>query len=82
MQSQAAPFHPAPLKPQPEDAGEAGQDAHSYHGVTGFHAAGPADVAQGSLAAAGGNTSNANIHVNGWAKCRAFLGDVMLAVIA
>lgn len=82
MQGQAAPFPPDPLKSQPEDAGEAGQDAHSYHGVTGFHAAGPADVAQGRLAAAGGDTGNANIQVNGWAKCRAFLGDVLFAVIA
>lgn len=64
MQGQVAPFPPSPLEPQTEDAGKTGQDTHSYHGVTGFHTAGPTDVAQGSLAAASGKTCNPYIQVN------------------
>jgi len=59
----------AALKTQTEDAGETGQDTQSYHRVAGFHTAGAADVAQGSLAAAGSNTSYADIQINCWAKC-------------
>ena len=83
MQGQAAPFPaPAPLKTQPEDAGETGQHTQSYHSVAGFHTAGTTDVAQGSLAAAGSNTSYADIQVNCWAKCRTLLGNALVTVIA
>lgn len=82
VQGQVAPFPPSPLEPQTEDAGKTGQDTHSYHGVTGFHTAGPTDVAQGSLAAASGKTCNPYIQVNWWAKCSTFLGNTLLTVIA
>lgn len=65
-----------------EDASKTGQDAQSYHGVTGFHAAGTADIAKGSLTAAGSNTGYANIQVNCWAKCRTFLGNTLVTVFA
>lgn len=73
--------HPAPLKSQPEDAGKAGQDTHGYHSVAGFHTVGTTVVAQGSLAAAGGNTSYADVQVNCWAKCRTPLGNTLATVI-
>lgn len=73
---------PAPLKTQTEDAGETGHDAQSYHSVAGFHTAGTADVAQRSLAAAGSNASYADIQVNCWAKCRTFLGNTLVTVVA
>lgn len=69
-------------KTHPEDAGETGQDPQGEDGGTGFHAAGPTDVAQGGLAAAGGDSGYADVQVNGWAKCRTFLGDSLVPVIA
>lgn len=73
---------PTPLKTHPEDAGETGQDTQCYHGVAGFHAAGTTDVAQGGIAAAGSNTSYADVQVNCWAKGRASLGDTLVTVTA
>lgn len=71
-----------PSKAHPEDAGETGQDPQGEEGGTGFHTAGPTDVAQGGLAAAGGDSSYADVQVNGWAKCRTFLGDSLAPVTA
>lgn len=71
-----------PSKTHPEDAGETGQDPQGEDGGTGFHAAGPTDVAQGGLAAAGGDSGYADVQVNCWAKCRTFLGDSLVPVIA
>lgn len=85
MQSQAARFSPpkkTSIKTDPEDAGEAGQDPQGEDGGAGFHAAGPTDVAQGGLAAAGGDSGDADVQVNCWAKCRTFLGDSLAPVAA
>lgn len=86
MQSQAAHFSPSqkknPSKAHPEDAGDAGQDSQGEDGGTGFHSAGPTDVAQGGFAAAGGDPSYADVQVNCWAKSRTFLGDSLAAVAA
>lgn len=82
MQSQAAHSLKNPSKTHPEDAGETGQDPQGEDGGTGFHAAGPTDVAQRGLAAAGGDSGYADVQVNCWAKCRTFLGDSLVPVIA
>lgn len=85
MQSQAAHFPKIKKinsKTHPEDAGKAGQDPQGEDGGAGFHTAGPTDVAQGGLAAAGGDSSYADVQVDCWAKCRAFLGDSLARVTA
>lgn len=48
----------APLHADPEDIDDAGQDARGHHSVTGFHAAGPTDVAQEGIAARHGGRRN------------------------
>lgn len=85
MQSQAAHFPKIKKinsKTHPEDAGKAGQDPQGEDGGAGFHTAGPTDVAQGGLAAAGGDSSYADVQVDCWAKCRTFLGDSLALVTA
>lgn len=61
-------FLKKPSKTHPEDAGQTDQDPQGEDGGAGFHAAGPTHVAQGGLAAAGGDSSDANVQVNCWAK--------------
>jgi len=75
--------HPQPSSQScPNDTDQTGYRSQEHHGIAQFHTVGTTEIAQGGLAALGGNGHHTKVCVGLRTVCRTFLGYAISHVFA